>query len=359
MATYRCPTFGRRLSLALVALLLVGLVAPPGTIAVRRAAAASAAKTVLAFPATDESDKKDLGEAAARVTSALALTGQDVPELDLEMFSDQSPTVRRALSDGALRQADIEGPKDAKTALIIGKALRVDTVVLVGVQSLTYSGQPRQAEIAVTGTEYRVATNVDPDTGQIVAEPKGTAFGVSGVAKSPGKKSHDDAALVRAAAANAAQKTLSVLAGRSAEVYAERGVATKKKSGAWRWVAIGLVVVGLAIVAGTAHHEKAGPPVNDLLPTRISAQATPGQIRISWVPPATTTKQIFKYEIQRSDNGGFFHRVDNDQLGPTATFFADFGVTAGVAYAYQIRVLYTDGTITPWVPSETIQIIAV
>ncbi len=358
MATYRCPMFGRRLSLALIALLLVGMVVPPGTIAVRRAAAEPLAKTVLALPVTDESDQKNLAEAVDRLTSALALAGQEVPEVDLEVFSDNSPTVRRALADGALRQADLEAPKDATTALIIGKALRVDSVVLVSVQSLTFSGKTRQAEIAVTGTEYRVSANVDPDTGQIAAEPKGAAFGVSGVAKSPGKKSQDQPALVRAAAMNAAYKVLSVLAGKSAEVYAERGAAPKKKSNAWAWVAVALVAVGLGIVAARGGHETAAP-TNGLVPTRISAQATKGQIRLSWVPPTTTEKTIYKYQVQRSVNGGAFQLVDNNQLGQTATSFTDFGVTAGQAYVYQIHVLYTDGTITDWVPRETIQIIAV
>ncbi len=96
-----------------------------------------------------------------------------------------------------------------------------------------------------------------------------------------------------------------------------------------------------------------------LLPTRISARSTPGLIQLSWVPPPTTAKTIFRYQIQRSVDGSAFQYVDQNQVGPTATSFSDWDVVTGHAYVYQIRVFYTDGTITEWVPRETVQIIAV
>jgi len=359
MTRHRRPSIGRRLSLALIGVLLLGMVLPPGRIATKKAEAQGRVKTVLAFPATDESDQKNLEETAARLTSALALVGQGVPEIDLEVFSASSPSVRRGLADGSLRRADVEGPKDAATALVIGRAFRVDSVVLVGVQSLTITDEPRGAEVSVIGTEYPVAANIDADTATVVAQPKGTTFGVSGVARARGGAAGEKAALIRMACMNAAQKIASVLAGKSAEVYVQTGAAPQKKSNLWKWVAAGLVVFALAVVAARAGGDHGGQPANVLLPTRISTRATSGVIRLSWVPPATTTKTIFKYQVQRSVDGSTFQEIDNNQVGPTATSFSDWNVLAGHAYVYQMRVYYADGTITEWVPRETWQVIAV
>jgi hypothetical protein len=354
MRKHRCPTFGKGLSYALVALLVIGILTPPVRLAPRQAEAQARVKTVLAFPAADESEKQNLAEAASRLTSALALAGAEVPEIDLEVFSQTSPSVRRGLQDGSLRKADVEAPKDAAVALVIGRAFRVDSVVLLGVQSLTVGGQPRQAELSVVGTEYLVAPNIDAETGQVVAEPKGTTFGVSGKTKLRGKVP-DDTELTRLACMDAAYNILSVLAGKTAETFVAKGARPHKKSDLFRWVAVGLIVTALAIVATRGGGEGHGQ-VSDLLPTRITAKVESNAIRISWVPPTTTRKTIFRYEVQKSVDGSAFQRVDAGQLGATATQFNDFGVSSGHAYVYQIRVLYTDGTITQWVPRETLQI---
>jgi hypothetical protein len=340
---------GRSLSFALIATMLFGVLVPRGLVLCPRAAAQTASKTVLAFPAVDESDQGDLEEVAARVSSALALAGQDTKGIDLEVFSPSSPMVRRALADGSLRSADVDAPKDAANALTIGQAFRVDTVVLVAVQSLKIGGDPREAEIAVMGTEYDVAANVDASTGAIVAEPKGNTFGVSGQAKARQAKAGDDAGLTRLAAKNAADKILNVLSGKSAEEFVERGLGPKKRSNAWRWLAVAIIVGALAAATIGSGGNDAGPPADETVPTRCSARATTDGIRLTWAPPTTTAKIIFKYEIQRSADGGVFVRIDNDKLGPSADRFTDFNIVTGTAYVYQIRVLYTDGTSSMWV----------
>jgi len=340
---------GRGLSFALIAAMLFGVLVPRGLVLCPQAGAQPAAKTVLAFPAVDESDAGNLEEVAARVNSALALAGQDAKGIDLEVFSPTSPMVRRALADGSLRGADVDAPKDSVTALIIGQAFRVDSVVLLAVQSLTVGGDPRSAEIAVMGTEYEVAANVDATTGAIVAEPKGNTFGVSGVAKGREAKAGDDAGLTRLAAKNAADKIIHVLSGKSAEEFVERGIGPKKRSNTWRWVAIAIVLGALAAATLGSDNDNAGPPADETVPTRCSARATTDGIRLTWAAPTTTAKTIFKYEIQRSADGGVFVRIDNDKLGPSADRFTDFNIVTGTAYVYQIRVLYTDGTSSVWV----------
>jgi hypothetical protein len=356
MTTLRCPHLGRCLSLVLCGLLVLTALLPPGTIITKRADAQGARKVVLAFPATDESEQKNLGEVAARLTSALALAGREAHGTDLDVFSATSPVVRRALADGTLRSIEVEAAKDAATALTIGRALRVDSVVLVGVQSLKIAGEPRAAELAVVGTEYNVAANLDKETGALASEPKGTTFGVSG---SRGRAQGDDAELIRAAARDAAFKITHVLSGGTAEEYVERGGAQpQKKSNMWQWVAIGLVVVG--VIAATTikgKRKNVGPAATDLIPTRRTVRATANGVQLSWAPPATTEKTIFKYQIERSDNGLDFVRIDNEQVGPTATSFTDFNVISGHAYVYQIRVLYTDGKASEWVQFDQVQAI--
>jgi hypothetical protein len=313
-----------------------------------RAHAAGGAKTVLAFPVSDESEGATLEEAASRLTSALALAGRDTVQVDLEVFSAASPMTRRAIADGSLRSADIEGIIDAPTALLIGQAFGVDTVVLVGAQSLTVKGDPRTAELAVMGTEYDVAANVDAETGAIVAEPRGTTFGVSGLAKGRTAKADEDGTLLRGAARDAAYKIMHVLSGRSAEDYVERGAEPKKRSNMWRYLAA-LLVIGGIIAATSRGGDDGGPvPTDDTLPTRCTARPSADGIRLSWLAPSTTTRVLFKYQIQRSADGGFFARIDNDNVGPTATSFSDFNIVRGTAYVYQIRALFTDGFTSQW-----------
>ncbi|MGQ9730032.1 MAG: hypothetical protein ACUVX8_02045 [Candidatus Zipacnadales bacterium] len=346
MTTIR-RNFGRQLSLLLVGALLITVLVPPGAVISSQAVAQAGAKTILAFPVEDESEDGSLGEVASRVTSALAFASREGKGVDLEVFSETSPMVRRALADGSLRAAEVQAPKDPIVALTIARAVGVQAAVLMGVQSLKIEGEPRTAEILVMGTEYDVGANVDPDTGAIAAEPTGNTFGISGVAKARGK-ADADTGLIRLAAKNAAYKIMHVLSGGTAEEYMERGAEPKKRSNLWRWVAIALVAGALVAATSGGDGDKVGPAVDDLIPTQRSARPTTDGIRLTWVRPATTLT-IFKYQIQRSADGGVFVRIDNDRVGPTATSFTDYTVSSGTAYVYQIRVLYTNGTQSPWV----------
>ena len=346
MTRLRCSRLGRNMSYLLIGVLLFGLLVPSGSILPTRAVAQGGAKTTLAFPAVDESEAGDLEEVAARVTSALALAGQDQEFVDLEVFSPSSPMVRRALADGSLRAADVDAPKDAINALTIGQAFRVDSVILLSVQSLTLSGDPRSAEIAVMGTEYDIEANVDAATGAVVASPSGNTFGVSGVAKGRGPKG-DDAGLIRLAAKNSADKIMHVLSGKSAEEFVEKGAKPTKRSNMWRWLALALVVGAVVAVTAGGGGDDDPLPVDDTIPTARSARATGDGILLTWRAP-TVNKIIFKYQIQRSADGGVFVRIDGDDVDANDTRFTDFDITPGTAYVYQIRVLYTDGYTSPW-----------
>ncbi len=347
MTSIRCHSFGRRLSFTLIGALLISIVAPHGAVFVSPAEADGVVKTVLAFPVEDESADGNLGDAAARVTSQIALVGRSVKSIDLEVFSPGSPMVRRGIADGSLRTADIEGPKDEISAIIIGKAFRVDSVVLVSVQDLALGGDPPSAEISLMGTEYDVDSNIDADTGTVVDQPAGNTFGVSGTGKARRRGDADDDALVRSAARDAARSVLQVLTGGSAIDYEMEGTKRKKRSNKWRWVAIGLIVAGLIAVTAGGNDDTGGPTVDQRLPTRLSARATSDGVRLTWVRPITTDP-IFAYQIQRSASGANFVRIDGDKAGPDSVQFTDFNVTAGTAYVYQIRVLYTSGVSSPW-----------
>jgi len=347
MTTMRCHSLGRRLSLALIGLMLVGIIAPPGVGISTKADAQENIKTVLAFPAVDESPEGNLGDVAHRLTSRLALAGVEIKQLDLEVFSETSPMVRRSIADGALRRADVEGPKDAYAAVLIGRAIGVDSVVLVSVQKVTVSGDPRAAEVSVMGAEYDVAANVD--AGEVADEPTGNTFGVSGTAKTKDRTAGDDGALIRLAARDAAYKVLSVLSGQSADVFEKEGAKPKKRSDKWKWIAVGLLAIGL--IAATSGGSSAPNPVvvDSHLPTSLTINTNPpDSIRLRWIRP-TTADPILNYEIQRSSNNGAFIRIDNASVGATATEFLDVQVTAGTTYVYRMRVLYTTGYRTEWV----------
>ncbi len=346
MTYIRCHTFGRRVSLALILALLASMIVPPGVVIHPRAEAQQGVETVLAFPAVDESEEGNLEEVALRLTSALALAGREVPEIDLEVFSETSPMVRRSIADGVLRKTDVEGPKDAATAITIGHAFRVHAIVLISVLGMTTAADPRSAEVNVMGTKYDCEANIDPETGAVVAEPQGETFGVSGVGQARARQGVDEGALIRLAARNAAYKILHVLAGKTAEVYVEEGAKPKKRSDLWKWVIAGLVVIGLiAVTAGGDGDEPT--PAEQLVPTRLSARPTRDGILLTWVPPATSNT-IFAYQIQKSANGSNFIRIDEDKVGPSATAFTDFNIVPGTAYVYQIRVLYTEGITSRW-----------
>jgi len=106
----------------------------------------------------------------------------DLREFDALQFLPTAPSVRRAVSEGRIRQVDVQdGVKDLGVALSIGSALRADYIVLSSVQSYTKKDNPPSVELILSGKMYEVASNISPTTGEPVSEPKVfRAFGVSG-----------------------------------------------------------------------------------------------------------------------------------------------------------------------------------
>jgi len=121
MNAIRSHYISRRVCWALALVMLTSFM-PIGLVS----AFAQDAKVALVFPLENcaENSPADL---AARATGALSMAISDVPGFDAIQFSNTSPSVRRAVSEGRIREVDVEETSgDLATALVIGAALQVD-----------------------------------------------------------------------------------------------------------------------------------------------------------------------------------------------------------------------------------------
>lgn len=80
---------------------------------------------------------------------------------------------------------------------------------------------------------------------------------------------------------------------------------------------------------------------------------------LSWKSfTATTSSNFSRYEVWRNENGGAFslyHTIATAQGGPGLNYFTDAIVASSTTYAYKLRVIDTDGDISPWasnIPSD-------
>lgn len=346
MNAIRTHRHTRRLSLALVVLMGLSL-APLG---IGPALAQGANKSVLVFPLANaaEGAAADIGEQAA---TALTVATGDVPGMEALQFSSGSPVVRRAVGEGRVRQVDVEaGDRDLATSLTIGHALKVSYILVGSVQSLVKKEGPVSVEVILSGQLYDVAGNLNPDTAEPVAEPKVfRAFGVSGASAPRDRYTGSDAALVQEALKDAAFKAAQTLSGRAVE--SGTAAAQKKKSSAYKWVLLGLLVAGLALAANNSNDGDNGGGSPQALPPRnvtLEEQDGPG-IRITWQEPTGTTLTLLRYQVERSVDGSSFARVDPGTLGPGTNFLNDFNLIVGRhAYQYRVRALYTSGGPSPY-----------
>ena len=203
MNAIRSHHISRRICLALVFVMLASVM-PVGLIG---AFAGPQAKTVLIFPLQKAAENAP-ADAGQRATGALTMAVGDSPGLDAIQFSTTSPMVRRAVSEGRIRQVDVEeGDRDLATALVIGAALQIDYVVVSAVQSFTRKDAPPSVEVILAGQMYEVAPNINPATGEPVAEPKVfKAFGVSGASTVRSRRGMDEGAMLQEALRSAAGK---------------------------------------------------------------------------------------------------------------------------------------------------------
>jgi hypothetical protein len=346
MKAIRSHYLCRRTSVALALLMLVGLVAPG------LSAWAAPVQTVLVYPVTVAADNApaNIGENA---TSALTMALDATPGFDALQFSATAPSVRRAISEGRVRQVDVdEGSHDLASALSIGQALHADLIVLASLQSYTAKeNSPLSVEVILAGQMYAVAANLNPATGEAIAEPKvQKAFGVSGASAARAKYRGDEQTLAQEALRDAAFKAAQTLAG-LVEVGAPTAV-RKKGSNLTKWALLGVLLVGLAIAVGGVGGgggDGGGPAPTAAPPENVVVTPFEDHIQVSWQPPPTTPSF---YQVQRAVDGGSFSFFDGSGNVPNSQLFKnDYSLIAPGThiYQYRVRAVYGGNTFSPYV----------
>lgn len=341
---------------ALTYILVAAMVLPLTPWAVGTACAQGDVRSVLLFKVVDESSSR-LPELPRMATDALQMAIDAVPGLECTEFSRNSPLVRRAALEGRVLPAHVEaGVSGARDAVMIGHALGVDTVVLASAQSYRTKQNPRSVEIILSGQAYDVDSNYDAEAGGARVElAVAQAFGVVGQSRRvPGYRG-SDRPLAREAIDDAAYRVAKVLSGASISEVAKPKPPAKKKSKIGKYLAIAVIVGGLAwAVSSSGGGGAAGPSPDAIPPTALPLQVEgTDTIRCKWNAPTGTSYTILRYHLQRSVNGGawsFFGAGNSSaNIDRTATEYPDFEVTAGNNYAYRIRVIYTNQKYSHWV----------
>ncbi len=345
MKAIRSHYLSRSTCLALILVLVSGLVTPCLSVAW----AAGAAKTVLVFPVTNASGSGP-GNLADRASGVLTMALDADRSYEGMQFTSTSPSVRRAVSEGRIRQVDVEeGVQDIGTALSMGSALGADYIVLSTIQSYTVKDNPSSVELILSGQMYEVPANINPTTGEPIAEPKVfRAFGVSGASTVRAKYTGPEDVLAQEALRDAAAKAAASLAGR-ADVGQVK--AKKSTSGGYKWLLLGLLVAGAAIAIGGSGGGDGGAVVNPdaLPPTNLRMEQANDAVGLHWTEPTATTLTVLRYQIERLIDNPPFSRIDPGTLGQGSTFYFDYELLTGThTYQYRIRTIYTSGDVSPY-----------
>lgn len=349
MKAIRSHYLFRRTSLALSLIFVFSLLTPCLTWA------QEPVHTVLVLPVTvaAEGAPLDLSESAA---GALTMALDDIRDYNAMQLSPTSPSVRRAISEGRIRQVDVqEGVGDIATALSMAAALKTDMVVMATIQSYTATDTPAAVELIMSGQMYDVAANINPTTGLPVAEPKVLrAFGVSGASTQRARYTGREIVLAQEAVRDAAVKAAQTLTGTTdvTQITTTR----KGKNTTQKWLLLGLLLAGAVIAISSGGDDGGAAPSPDALPpANVTLEPDDTAVRITWSAPANTSLQVLRYQIERSVDGAGFQRIDPGILGPGSVFLLDTETLAGRhAYQYRMRTIYTSGDISPWVNTGTI-----
>ncbi len=305
-------------------------------------AAGSGAKPVLVFPVLDESQSGVRG-VSDDATAALHMAIDAQAEFAASKFSAHSPLVRRAVSEGRLRQVDVDAGETASQslALFIGKVIGAEYVVISSVQSLDIQEAPRQVKVILSGRAYEVEGNVDEATDEAVQEPTVyRAFGVAGTSQPRANYTGSDAPLVAEALRDAAYKAAKTLAGKPTT---EEKPTRREPSKSWKWLlyALGVGVLMIAVNNSDSPSAGAGPAALAKPVTNLSLQELQTNIRLTWDQPTGTTLQVLYYEVWRQIDGGGFSKLYSVAAGQTE--YTDTETLDGRhAYQYRVRVLYTN-----------------
>lgn len=349
MKTIRTHHLTRKLCLVLIAVMTLSL-APMGL-----GLAQTPAKTVLVFPLANaiEGAPASLGDTAA---NAIALAIGDLPGMEATPFLSTSPSVRRAVSEGRVREVDVEeANRDLGTCLMIGNALRADYVVIGNVQSLVQREGPVGVDVIVSGQMYDVQSNLSPDSGEAVPEPKVfRAFGVSGSSVGRARYTGSNDTLVLEALRDAAGKAAQAISGRVVETGTP---SSKRVSSGYKWVILALLVGGLMLaVNGSGGGSEKAPAADAYPPTGLTLEIQDAALALSWQEPTGTTLTVLRYQVWRSVDGGSFARVDPGNLGAGSTSYTDYNTVSGDhTYQYRVRVIYTSGDTSPYATSGAVR----
>jgi len=332
------------LASALIGLVMLTMLGPIG--GSRAAAQEGGAPRFLVFPAIDGTPDQSAADAARLVTQQFSRVTQEGGAGEVVVFRSGMPQVRRGVAEGDIGAMDVEavdqGQVDEEIAVVLGAALKADTVVLLRVQSVVYTDTPAACEINLQGQAYGVQANYDPQTRSLVDALKVETFLATGRSPERPGLQPSQRELLRDAARDAATRAASVLT----DITPPPPKARHPQLGKWLLVA-GAALAILFMTTGSHGHE-AVVPTDQLIPTSRTMRSNEGYIRLAWVAP-TSDRILHHYEIRRSENGGPSIRIDANIVGPNDTSFTDNSITVGSAYYYEIRVLYTDGTSSAWV----------
>jgi hypothetical protein len=332
--------------LALVALLL-SVVSPLW--APRAAEAQGDAIRVLLFGPEDASGKAPVG-LAGQLTDATMLTMRRARLYQPFAFSPVDPSVLRALDEGKLTAEDLEAALDARTAVKIGSALGADVVMLTKIDDYSAVADPASVTVTFSGVMYPVAQNVDPQTRAPKDELTGAqTFGVQGASAPRVGYRGDLGPLQAEAVEDAIAKAKEVLTG---EPAAPKAPAVKKKRTVPDW-ALWLIGAGILVAlinSGGGDGAAAGDlPGN----TRLSSDGT--NVLLQWDPPTDPREQIVAYRIYRRASTEAAFRQVAEVTGDEINY-SDYDIQEGVAYTYQISVVYQTIGETQRVTFQTITV---
>jgi hypothetical protein len=349
MSSLRNSRFARILGVFLVAAVLL----PLSPWAAPKAHADEQLRRVLLFTVADESSSGMPG-LAELASDAVQMAVDSAQAMECTEFSRTSPLVRRAADEGRILPTQVEtGPLSPSDAVMIGREIGVDTVLMASVQSYRTTANPRSVEVIVAGQAYDVKPNFNAETGVAAGKPSvAQAFGVVGISRKVPGYSGSDRPLAREALDDAAYRIAKVLGGASVNEVSGPKPTPKKSNSAWKWLAIAAVVGGViwAISSSSGDDDSSAgalPPTP--LPLQVEGTDT---IRLSWNPPTGTTVPVLQYQIQRSvDSGAYAYfgmGASSDNIRGTTTF-PDFDVSSGQSFRYRIRAVYEDLSVSMFV----------
>ncbi len=303
-------------------------------------------RTILVLPVADQSGRGDT-RIARWIGNELVLGISGQEGLAGLEFNANSPLVRRAVSEGRVLPAQVETPPQTPTAAVaVGRALGVDAVLQMAVDTLVVTEYPKQAKISLSGELYSVAANYNFQTGEAAATPTAErTFRATGDSELVTRYDGSDQPLIRQAIQRATAQVAAAVAGD--ETAPQVAAPARKSKTSWVGIALGLGLLAL-LVSGLDKDEPA--PAGAAPPVPVSLTIQTGGIQLVWQAPAPGGLTLLRYQIQRSVDGQPFQFIDGGMVGAAQTSFFDTDVstTERHVYRYRIAAVYTTQAVSPF-----------